>query len=322
MSAKGRIIISGATGLIGREVTARLIAEGYSVKALVRDRDAAAESLHVKTGLATWDGESQGDWTSLIEGSAGVLNFAGDNIGYGRWSYKKKMRIRDSRTRTTRLLVEAVQNAKDKPSFFIQASAIGFYGSGPGEKTEDSPPGEGFLAEVVQAWEEEAAPLDEISTRKVILRMGAVFAKGGGVYDEITRPMRFKMGSVPGPGKNMVSWIHIQDLVEAVVFLSDLKDLSGVFNVTSPRPVSMERLVKTVAASLKKKAWFKIPRWMLYLALGKEKARELVLSDVNASPARLLRAGFEFKYSGIKEAAQSLSDLSTPTLRLYRNRAR
>ena len=298
-----RIIITGATGLIGSVLCKKLYPD-YELIALSRHPEKTRLGQNVM--VIQWDAKSPGRWTRYIEGADAVVNLAGENIAAGRWTKVKKQRILESRVNSTKAIVDTIALAEKKPAVLIQASATGFYGScGDTEIDENAGKGKGFLAEVCEKWEQAARPVEAVGTRLVIIRTGIVLSRDGGALPRMVQPFKFFLGGYPGTGKQWVSWISMDDEIAAIRFLIENKQLSGIFNLTSPEPVIMKELCRAIGRVLKSPSRLKIPAVVLRIALGKM-ADETILADQRVIPSRLLKAGFKFRNNKIEEALNEI----------------
>ncbi len=296
-----RIVITGATGLIGRALCKRL-KPNYEIIALSRNPQT---SLGPEAKIIQWDGCTEGEWVQHVEGAFAVVNLAGESIASGRWTSAKKQRIMQSRLNATKAIVKAIVSAKMKPKVLIQASAVGFYGTQRQELLdESSPQGEGFLADVCRQWEHGAKPVEKAETRCVIIRSGMVLSPEGGALPRMAMPFKFFLGGYPGSGRQWVSWITIEDEVNAIKFLIENPGLSGVFNLTSPNPVTMKELCRQIGLILKKPCWLPIPALALRLVFG-TMADEILIAGQRVVPARLMKSGFNFVHQDTVEALEN-----------------
>lgn len=300
-----RIIITGATGLIGKSLCKQLN-PNYEIVALSRNIERAQTSLGPNVKIVKWDGISTNQLAKYIDGAFAVINLAGAPIASGRWTHAKKQRILQSRLDATKAIADAIVSAKNKPRVLIQSSAIGYYGFGHTEALDEtSPPGEGFLADVCKEWEFQAKPVESVGTRCVIIRTGIVLSHEGGALPRMITPFKFFLGGYPGSGQQWVSWITLEDEVAAIRFLMENPQMSGAFNLTSPNPVTMKRFCQTIGDILKKPCWLAIPPLVLRLIFGKM-ADETLLCSQDVIPKRLLDSGFTLKYTNITEALENI----------------
>lgn len=297
-----RVIISGGTGFIGRPLSHRLLQEGFDVVCLSRKASAAKKREKNGIKFVVWDGKSAEGWGEHAEGAKAIVNLAGESIGSGRWTEERRKRILQSRMNAGKAITEAVVSAAEKPEVVIQASAIGIYGNR-GEEVldESSGPGEGFLANVAKNWEGSTGEIEALGVRRVVIRTGVVLGSSGGALARMLLPYRFFVGGPLGNGKQWMSWIHIADEVGAIKFLLKREDLSGVFNLTAPRPLPNRSFSREIGRLLGRPSWFPVPRLALSLFLGKM-AEETILTSQRVIPARLEKAEFQFAFPELRGA--------------------
>lgn len=298
-----RILISGSSGLVGRALCAMLADEGHTVVRLVRNATALSEhSIYWDPG----QGILAGDLLSSLDG---VVHLAGESIASGRWTAERKARIRDSRLLGTRLLCERLAASAQPPAFLIAASAIGYYGDrGEEMVAEDGAPGRGFLAELCQDWEGETLRAADAGIRVVNLRLGMVLSREGGALQRMLPPFRLGLGGPLGDGTMWMSWIHLNDLVRAIVHLMDHDTLAGPVNAIAPTPVTNREFTRCLGRMLHRPAFISAPAPVLRLVLG-EMADELLLSSFRGVPRRLEASGFTFMYPDLERA---LGDILHP----------
>jgi len=300
-----RVVITGATGFIGKALCQSLH-DDYEIIALSRDAEKARESLVQLAKVAQWDGKTTTGWINQLDGAIEVINLAGENLGSGRWNQAKKERILRSRLDAIEAIAEAIKHVQKKPKVLIQASAIGYYGSRQDEPLDEtSPPGEGFLTNVCGSVENAAQDIERLGVRCVIIRSGVVLGSQAGALPRLAKLFRFYLGGHLGSGKQWFSWISLDDEVAAIRFLMENENLHGIFNLTSPQPVTMRDLCKTLGKVLHRPAWLAVPGFILRLALG-EMADEMLLSGQKVLPERLLKAGFKFEYPTIENALSAI----------------
>jgi uncharacterized protein (TIGR01777 family) len=300
-----RVIISGATGFIGQALCRELRGD-YELVALTRDARRAAAIVKGCAKIVEWDARTTSGWAGQVEGACAIINLAGENLAVGRWTPSKKMSILRSRTSSANAIVDAVEAAKNKPRVVIQASAVGYYGSRGDEMlTEDSPPGDGLLAEVCRKTESVVARVGRQNVRYILLRTGIVLGREGGVLPRLMRPFRFFLGGRVGSGNQWVSWISLDDDVQAIRFLMESRNLSGPFNVCSPKPVTMKELSRELGRVLRRPAWGILPGFAARLAFG-GMADEVLLTSQQAIPKRLQEAGFKFRHADLRTALEAI----------------
>ena len=297
-----KIIISGVTGFIGRAVAQSLLEEGYQIIGLSRNPERYQALFQNRIKFISWDARSSEGWWELAEGSLAFINLAGENIGSGLWTKKKKDRIIESRIGAGRAMTEAFIRVEEKPKTFIQASAIGYYGNGNNEVlTEISKGGQGFLADLTRKWEGSISGIDHKQTRVVVFRIGLVLGRGGGLLSKMSVPFRLFFGGHFGNGKQWMSWVHIQDVAGAIQYALEAQTLNGVCNLTSPSPVQARIFFSLLGKALHRPSWFHVPASLLKMLLG-DMAEETLLTSQKVLPNRLLDAGYNFRYSKLDMA--------------------
>ncbi len=284
-----RVLISGASGLIGSALRASLSEAGHQVVRLVRTSSPADEAT------VFWDPASDYLDPTGIEGFDAVIHLAGESIAEGRWTPQKMERIRNSRVHGTRLLCETLAGLSHRPKVLLSASAVGFYGDcGDQRLDEESPSGTGFLAEVTRQWEEATQLATAADIRVVLLRFGMVLSKSGGALAKMLPVFRMGLGGRLGSGQQCVSWITLDDIAGAIEHLLSNEQLSGPFNLVSPRPVTSRRFTDTLASTLRRPALLPMPAAVLQVLFG-PMADELLLASTRAIPRRLLASGYQFR---------------------------
>ena len=291
-----RVLITGASGFIGRALVRELVENGYEVLVITRNAGENRRSFPEGAAAVEWDGRTAAGWGGHADGAFAVVNLAGDNLAQGRWTRSKKKRILASRTLAGAALVDAVRQARIKPRVVVQASAVGFYGStGESEVDEASPAGAGFLADVVEQWEGSTRDVEAMGVRRVVIRSGLVLGPSGGVWPRLTAPFHFFAGGPLGKGRQWFSWITLDDEVRAIRFLLEHESLAGTFDLTAPEPLRQGELCGLIGRALRRPCWIPVPAFLLKLLFG-EKARETLLVSQRVVPRRLLAAGFEFRH--------------------------
>jgi uncharacterized protein len=286
-----RIAVTGATGLIGSALTDALRADGHTVHAVTRRSSAAGD------GDIVWDPDAGTIDAAALEGVDAVVHLAGEPIGDARWSSEVKRRIHDSRERGTRLLAGTLAKLDDPPSVLVSGSAVGYYGDrGDEVLTEDSTPGDDFMAEVCVAWEAATEPAERAGIRVVHARSGVVLAQGGPLIDKIELPFRLGVGGRVGSGRQYVPWIAIDDHVRALRYLADHQSLSGPVNLTAPDPATNAELTKAIGDVLRRPTLLPIPVAAIRLLYG-EMGESLATVSQRVIPRRLQEAGFTFDHT-------------------------
>ena len=290
------IAITGASGLVGKELTAFLLTAGHRVLPIVRKPANKSEIF--------WDLESGTIDKDKLEEVDAVIHLAGENIGSGRWTKQKKQRIRDSRINGTKILVDTLNSLKSPPKVLISTSAIGYYGSHYGSGADESKKaGEDFLAKVCFDWEQEAKKFKK--GRLVIPRFGVVLTPKGGALQKMLLPFKLGIGGKMGSGKQLMSWIAIDDLVYNLYRLLVDQQFSGAINLTAPSPVSNQEFSKTLAKTLCRPSIFPLPAVIPRLLFG-EMADSIILSDIEAIPSVLNKAGVSNYYPELSSALRHL----------------
>lgn len=301
-----RVIVTGATGFIGKALCFRLADEGYEVVALTRSLEKGKELFGNKAIAAKWDSKTAEGWQGFVDGALAIVNLAGENIGSSRWTPQKKQSILQSRLDAGRAVVEAVESVEKRPEVVIQASAIGCYGSRADELIdENSSPGEGFLASVAKEWELSTQKVESLNVRRVIIRSGVVLDRKGGAFLRLLKPFRLFAGGPLGSGRQWFSWIHLADELEAILFLIRREDLQGVFNLTAPESLIQKDFARLLGKILKRPSWLPVPDFILRLFLG-EMAEEMLLVSQRVTPRGLLEAGFSFRYPQMELALRKI----------------
>ncbi len=300
-----RVVISGATGFIGRALCGELHDE-YEIVALSRDAKRAAATLGSHAQVFEWDGRTAGAWAAQVDGAYAVVNLAGESIAHGRWTQPKMDSIMQSRSNGATAIVDAVTAARVKPSAVIHGSAVGYYGSRGDEMLdEDSPPGATFLADVCRRGESILSRVEKQGVRSIAIRTGIVLGLHGGALPRLMTPFRFFAGGYVGSGRQWLPWISLDDEVLAIRFLLENQNLRGAFNLTSPHPATLKQLVRTIGLILRRPAWTRVPGFAVRLAMGRM-AEETILASQRAIPRRLIDAGFKFEYSELETALRKI----------------
>ena len=301
-----RIIITGATGFIGRALCKHMVEHGYEVIALTRNLPKAQVLLGEQVKSVKWDGQSAQGWASLADGAGAIVNLAGENIGSRRWTQARKRAILQSRLNAGRAVAEAVELSTVKPKVVAQASGIGYYGPHGNEVLDEaSPCGEDFLSDVACQWEDSTKPVETIDVRRVVIRTGGVLEREGGMLPRLLLPFRLFVGGPLGGGRAWFSWIHRDDEVAAIRFLIEKEDAQGVFNLTAPEPLIMRDFCRLLGQVTRRPSWLPVPGFILRLLLG-EMAEALLLSGQRVLPKRLQESGFEFKYPTAETALRAI----------------
>jgi len=291
-----RVLMSGASGLLGVAISRVLETQGSQITRLVRKGPAPGEIL--------WHPGETLD-PALVSGFDAVIHLAGESV-VGRWTAAKKQAIRDSRVLGTRTLADAVANAAHKPGVFLAASAIGYYGNRGDELLQETSAfGTGFLAETCREWEAAAQPVEKACIRTVHMRTGIVLSKKGGALDKMLLPFRLGLGGRLGSGQQWMSWIHIDDIVGAMLHLLSDEKISGPINLVGPNPVRNTEFTAVLGTALSRPTIFSVPEFALKLTMG-QMAVEVLLGSQRVEPRQLTASGYDFKFRELSGALENL----------------
>lgn len=296
-----RILVTGATGFVGGRLCELLRSQGHQVVALTRDTSAAKSRLPMLETAHFWDTRSGPPPPEAFDGVDGVVNLAGEPV-VGRWTETKKQAIRDSRVIGTENLVEGIGKARPRPKILVSASAIGFYGDrGDEELTEDSKPGNDFLANTSRQWEAAANLARGHGVSVATPRIGIVVGPGGGALQAMLTPFKLGAGGPLGSGKQWWSWIHRDDLAGLILFLLG-GGHEGVVNATAPNPVRQKDFAKVLGAVLNRPAFMPAPAFALKIVLGGFSTE--LLSSKRVLPKKTQAAGYRFQYPDLRPALE------------------
>lgn len=295
-----KILITGASGLIGKALQPSLGEKGYELLLASRGKakDAQGIQWNPDTGFAEED-------LPRLEGLDAVVHLAGENVSGLRWTDEKKKAIRDSRVFGTRSMIETFDKLAQKPKVFISGSAIGFYGDrGDEQLTESSAAGKTFLAEVCKEWEAESRRAEDLGIRTVLLRTGIVLSKDGGALATMLTPFKLGVGGVAGDGKQWMSWISLDDVVGVTNYALENDSVRGAVNNVAPNPVTNEEFTKTLGSVLYRPTFLPLPEFAVHMVFG-EMGDALLLDSTRVVPKRLNDAGYEFKFKDLKTALEN-----------------
>lgn len=311
-----KIVVTGATGFIGSHLVRRLVSAGHAVIAWSRDPQRAAERLPARCRV-TRGGDLERCDPAELRGVDAVVNLAGESVAGGRWSEARKRAIRTSRVDGTRSIVAAIASLapEERPKVLVSASAIGFYGDRGDELlNEDSTPGEGFLAEVCRAWEGAATVAERLGVRVVLPRIGVVLGPDGGALAAMLTPFRLGLGGRLGDGAQWMSWIHLDDVVDLLIFALEREDVRGALNAVAPEAVRNRDFTRVLGRVLGRPTLFPVPAFALRLLAGE--MSEILLGSQRVAPKVASDRGFSFSYPSLEAALTEIC--RDPTHRLER----
>jgi NAD dependent epimerase/dehydratase family enzyme len=330
MADNKRVVVSGATGLIGRALCKQLVARGYQVVVFSRNPQQARRAVPGAADYVAWRPAESGDWASSIDGAHAVIHLAGASLFDKRWSDAYKREIVASREIGTRGLINAMARAQIKPQVFISSSAVGYYGpSGDGQLDESAPPGNDFLAQVCQVWEREARKAEELGIRTVILRSGVVIGSSEGrpafpidlrgaslsrpgvilktdegAFPLLMMPFRFFAGGPILPGTQWFAWVHIDDLVGILMLALEDERAHGPINATAPQPQTNRDFAKTLGRVVGRPSWMPVPGFAMRLLLGE--MADMITTGQRVVPKQALELGYQFKYPTSEQAIRQI----------------
>lgn len=299
-----KVLITGATGLVGTALVQSLQQDGHYVCRLLRkkshDETETAQGCDIE-----WDPKS-GDFGPAAADAEVVVNLAGASIADGRWTEDRKEVLRHSRVETTRGVISAMEKMSPRPRVLVSASATGCYGNRGDELlTEASPLGTGFLAQLAQEWEAEAIRAMSLGVRVVLTRFGVILANKGGALPTMMVPFKIGLGGKLGPGTQWMSWIALEDVIRIIRFAIENDPVQGPVNVVAPQPVTNAEFTKILASAMHRPACFTAPTFALRAALG-EMADEMLLASQRATPESLQAHGYQFAHSDLHSALTAI----------------
>jgi uncharacterized protein len=305
MSNPKRIVVTGATGLIGKALCKRLLEQGYAVLVFARDVGKARAAVPGAAEYVAWQPEESGAWAAAIDGAHAVVNLAGPSLAGKRWNAEYKRYVRDTRVIGTRGLVSAMVNATVKPLAFVSSSAVGYYGF-----RDDTPldegasPGSDFLAQLCQAWEQEALKAMAQGIRTVIVRTGIVLDGKEGALPQLMLPFKLFAGGPILPGTQWMSWIHLADEVGIIMLALEDERARGPINATAPTPQRNRDFSKALGAAMGRPALMPVPGFALQIMVGE--FAESLTTGQRVLPKKAEELGYQFKYP---EVGQALRDI-------------
>lgn len=293
-----RVFVTGASGMLGRQLCTALLERGDQVVALSRS---SRSSSRPGEEWVAGDILRDGDWQVAVSGCDAVVHLAGESIGDGRWNEERKQRLVESRVESARSLVRAIKRAASPPGVLVSASATGFYGTR-GEEllTEESPPGDDFLAQLCVDWERAAQGAEASGVRVVNLRFAVVLGREGGALENMLLPFKLGVGGPIGPADRWFPWVHERDAIALAIHAIVKDSLSGPFNAVAPGAVRMREFARTLGRVLRRPALIPVPLFALRLPLGE--FAQYISPGQHVSSARAEQSGFEFAYPSLEEA--------------------
>jgi len=300
-----KIIITGATGSIGKNLAQKLIARGDEITVFSRSPEKAKNILPGAVDYVEWDAYETGDWVNSISGKDAIIHLAGEPLLGSLWSDEYKEKIKKSRIISTRNFAQAIKKAEQKPESFICASAIGYYGPSDTETfKESSPAGNGFLSDVCVGWENAAAEVENYGVRRVSVRVGIVLDKDEGALSKLLDFYNLYLGGIIGNGEQWVSWIHLSDVANIFIHALDNKEIRGVLNGVTPNPVQMKEFMDVLSNITNKPSWLRLPKIAVEALIGD--ASIPVTEGIKVYPERTLDTKFAFEYLTFKDAMNNL----------------
>jgi uncharacterized protein (TIGR01777 family) len=300
-----KIIITGATGLIGSRLTSELVLRKYEVTVFTRNAQKAKKIVFSSVNYVEWDYHQPDKWYNELESSFAIVHLAGVSIAGGRFTESYKKKVFESRVTSTQNIVKVISETKNKPSVFLCASGINYYGeSGDKILVEDSTPGIDFLADVCEKWENEASKVEDFGVRRVSLRTSPVLSTRDGMLKTLLPLFRFYLGASLGSGKQWFSWIHIDDIIKAYIYALEDVNLHGPINASSPDPVRMDEFAEQFGRVIHRPVFFKVPKFALRIVKGE--AADYITASMRVVPRKLQDYNFTFSYPQLGPALQDL----------------
>jgi uncharacterized protein (TIGR01777 family) len=300
-----KIIITGATGSIGRNLVKKLSEQEDEITVFTRNPADTKKKLPSVSKIIKWDYNKLDDWKHNLNGVEVVVHLAGANLAAKRWNEDYKKLAYDSRILSTKKLVEAIKSVEQKPNAFICSSAVGYYGDrGDDILSEDEPPANNYLANLCADWEKEAESVETLGVRRVSVRTGLVLSKNEGLLKQLLPSFKFFMGGYLGSGKQWFPWIHIDDIVGIYLHAIENGSIKGAVNGASNGIVTNKEFSKTLGKGLKRPAFFPIPKFALKIVSGE--LGEYFSDSQRVSVDKILKNGYNFKFENLEEALKDL----------------
>ncbi len=306
------VLITGGTGMVGKHLTELLVVKGYNV--LIVSRKKVMARRHASISYALWDVEAQTIDAEAIQRADYIINLAGAGVADKRWSKERKQEIVESRTKAGATIVKALEAITNKVKCVVNASAIGWYGADTKESlqkgfTEDAVADTAFLGDTCKKWEESIEPVTKLGIRLVKLRIGIVLSNNGGALIEFLKPLKWGLASILGSGKQVISWIHVEDLCRLFAYAIENKAMDGAYNAVASVPVTNKELTLTLAKIVKGKSYISmyVPSFVLKIMLGEMSIEVLKSATVNNHKIKAL--GFDFKFPTVEMALKDLVEV-------------
>lgn len=300
-----KIIITGASGFIGRYLVRFFAEKNFTITALSRNPQKLQSLVPASTLCLPWQNLDPSPWLRQLNEPAVIINLIGENIAGHLWTRRYKQSLRQSRLDSVKTIVQALEQSRSKEHVLIQASAVGYYGNKLQEVDESSPPGNDFLARLVVDWEQASQQAENWTARRIITRFGVVLGAQGGALPKMLLPFKLFLGGPLGSGKQGFPWIHIADVAQAMLFFIEHEAINGVFNLVAPQMIAQKEFCKTLGKVLKRPCWLPVPAPLLKIFLG-EMARLALLSGQFVKPGHLLKAGYRFKFPEIETTLKNI----------------
>jgi hypothetical protein len=301
------VLITGGTGLVGKALSSVLLSKGYKVIILTRSKTDNTSIINAgEVSFAHWDIKKQQIDIAALQSADYIIHLAGAGVMDKKWTNEYKKEIISSRADSAKLIVDGLKNNTNKVKAIISASAIGWYAANDTIHTEDEPADESFLGQTCKLWEESMKPVLQMDKRLVKLRIGIVLSKDGGALKEFMNPLTFGMAAILGTGKQMISWIHINDLCNLFVYAIENSQLKGVYNAVAPHPVDNKTLTISLAKKMKGNFYIPmhVPQFILKLMLGGRSIE--ILKSSTVSSKKIQDAGYSFQFETIDTALENI----------------
>jgi uncharacterized protein len=299
------LIITGATGFLGKKLVNDLRSDGYEITVFSRDINKAKSEVPSADAVVEWDYKKPEEWFEHVDGKYGIIHLAGANLGSKRWTEEYKKILYDSRIDSSRSLVRAIKKSNKKPEVLISASAVGYYGErGEEVLTEDSPPGNDFLADLCKDWEDEVNKAAELGVRTVTVRTGVMLSKDEGALERMLLPFKLFVGGPLGNGDQWFPWVHLNDIINIYRFILDNPNVDGAVNASSPIPVKMKAFASILGEVLHRPALFPVPKFALKIAAGE--VADYITESQRVIPKKLEENNYEFEFVEVKEALEDI----------------